>query len=499
MNKAIPIGRKMLLALLHACLLGMLAAPSTTHGAASALDDQYVFYGYAPPTVKPVFYRQAYGPMHRYVGSSPELTIVGIHNGTSGEVYNLADKGAIASFTIDRMELKRVSLANETYFKVVSDKLVSVLLSGGGWKTDGGHGVSTFYPSTEGGYAGHEFVFAPVNSTNGLHIFFIDDARVTIQDAKGSVIAELEATAGETKVAYLKRLPSEVDLLSLEAYRAESTGRIMLAGLGPNSFLYLPSLTGGFVGKHFLTVLDYCVVMVVALEDAEAAFYDLRRPSWHVTLLGPDVKIGLGSGDWYNTSDVRAPTRIESTGNISVLIGDCKGWWGSWWGPYVSGLAYPERIGDDVSFVVVRPDQEFGFFVPSEAVIFAHEESIVEVDGAMVTVKEDEYLRLAQGVHTVKASAPVTIEILGHGREYEFPEREARAFPERALLLEQYDNYASYLISYRGVREDLPDPPSVGGLREIVPYIALGAAIPIILVVAVFIRKRRERRTRLNH
>ena len=149
--------------------------------------------------------------------------------------------------------------------------------------------------------------------------------------------------------------------------------------------------------------------------------------------------------------------------------------------------------------MAVRPDQEFGFFVPSEAVIFAHEESIMEVDGALVTVREDEYLRLAQGVHTVKASAPITIEILGHGWEYEFPGREARAFPGRALLLEHYDNYASYLISYHGVREDHPEPPSVGGLGEIIPYIAIGTAIPIILVVAIFIRKRGERKTRLNH
>ena len=131
-------------------------------------EDEYVFYGYAPATVRPVFFAKANGPEHRYVGSSPQLTIVGIHDDTRVEVHNLADEGVIASFTIDRMEFRRISLDNETYFKVVSDKLVSALLSGGGWRQSDGtviHGASTFYPSVDGGYIGDEFIFAPVNST----------------------------------------------------------------------------------------------------------------------------------------------------------------------------------------------------------------------------------------------------------------------------------------------------------------------------------------------
>jgi len=448
--------------------------------------DEYVFCGYAPPTVKPIFYSFVAWPQHRYVGSHPQLTIVGVHDGTSVEVFNLTDRGVIASFTIDRMMLRRISLSNGTYFKVVSDKLVSVLLSGGGWKFNGVavvHMASTFYPSTDGGYIGYEFAFAPINSTDGLlHIFFIEDAGVIIQDAGGSVIEELEGTSGETKTAYLKKLPSEAYLLALEVYRVVSTGRIMLAGLAPNSFLYLPSLTGGFVGRHFLDVRGGTII-VVALEDAEVALYDLKRPSWHITLLGPDVKMSLSAGEWYNTSGMEPPTRIDSTGNISVLIGDCSGWHGSW--EYASGLLYPEHIGDDVSFLAVRPGQEFGFFVPTEAVLFAHEESTIEVDEAMVSVREDEYLMLAQGVHIVEASAPITIEILGHGWEY-----------EGAELLQQYDNYASYLVSYQGFRENYPEPPNVGGLVEITPYIAISFAVPLLLVVAILVKNRVRKRAK---
>jgi len=447
--------------------------------------DEHVFYGYAPATVKPIFYSFAAGPQHRYVGSRPQLTIVGIYDGTSVEVYNLTGKGVIASFTIDRMESRRICLANETYFKVVSEKMVSVLLNGGGWKSNGAavvHMASTFYPSIEGGHVGTEFILVPINSTNGLlHILFVEDAHVTIQDAGGKLMAELGGAVGEAKTTYLRKLPGDADFLALEAYTVISTGRIMLAGLAPNSFRYLPSLTGGFVGKHF-AAFQGGTIMLVALEDAEVALYDLKRPGWHITLFGPDLTIGLSDGEWYNTSWVGAPIRIDSTGNISVLIGDCGGWHGSW--PYASGLSYPEHMGDDVSFVVVRPGQEFGFFVPTEALIFAHEESAIEVDGAMVTAKEDEYLSLAHGVHRVKASAPLTIEILGHGWEY-----------EQSKLLQLYDNYASYLVSYEGFTENYPEPPGVGGL-EIIPYMAIGVAIPILLVIAEFIRRRGTKKRR---
>ncbi|NIM45897.1 MAG: hypothetical protein GTO54_09795, partial [Nitrososphaeria archaeon] len=148
---------------------------------ASETPEEYVFYGYAPSTVKPIYYyfeSTNHGPRHRYVGSPPQLTIVGLHDDTTVKVYDLDDKGVIASFTINGMEFRRISLANETYFKVVSDRLVSVLLSGGGWKEWGGHGASAFYPSTDGGYVGDQFIFAPINATNT--IFFIEDAHVTI-------------------------------------------------------------------------------------------------------------------------------------------------------------------------------------------------------------------------------------------------------------------------------------------------------------------------------
>jgi len=286
-----------------------------------------------------------------------------------------------------------------------------------------------------------------------LHVFFIEDARVTIQDGRGRVVEEIEATAGATKTAYLRKLPGEAYFLAVDAYRVVSTGRVMVAGLDENSFLCLPSLTGGFVGRHFLGAIVSGVstsIIVVALEDAEVVIYDLRRPNWHMALFGPDVKMSLSARDWHNaTMSAGIPMRIESTGNVSVLIS--QGGFRAHIRPYIP----PELIGDDVGLVVVRPGQEFGFFVPTEAVVFAHEASIIEVDGALVSVREDEYLTLAQGVHMVKAT--------------------------------------TYLVSYQGFRDNYPSPPGVGGLGEIMPYVGIGIAIPMFLVIVILMRKRARR------
>ncbi|NIM45899.1 MAG: hypothetical protein GTO54_09805 [Nitrososphaeria archaeon] len=56
-------------------------------------------------------------------------------------------------------------------------------------------------------------------------------------------------------------------------------------------------------------------------------------------------------------------------------------------------------------------------------------------------------------------------------------------------ILQQYDNYASYLVSYQGFRENYPEPPTAGGLTEIMPYIAISLVIATFLVIAILIRK----------
>jgi hypothetical protein len=192
MKKAIALERRRLSALLYACLLAVLIALSTTQvRTVVAADGQYVFYGYAPSTIVNYTEVEDGSIIPNFTRFPASLDIVGINDTTQVEVYDLTSMGLLASKTIDRMELWTVQLgsretgetvpqAEEAYVKVVSDKLVAVHLGGGpGRPFQGGgggglvvYGSFVFYPSTDGGFAGEEFIFMATETTWKPDMYF---------------------------------------------------------------------------------------------------------------------------------------------------------------------------------------------------------------------------------------------------------------------------------------------------------------------------------------
>jgi len=432
----------------------------------------YVFYGYAP--------------------SLPaSLDIVGINDTTRVEVYNLTDKTLIASKTINRMELWSLSIGTrvsapttppggDTYFKVVSDKIVAVYLGGGT-----AEGSVTFYPSTDGGSGGREFIFMATHTMWGpgrfpeygvYHIFAVENSHVTIFNATGRVV-ELDAPAGSFK---------KVALTTGSVYRVASTGRVMVAGMSDTTFKYLPSLTGGFVGRHFMGTVggntaagDKMSLYVVAQEDAEVSVYDTTKPGSLSALTGPDVKKTLRAGEsWYNTTiKCATPIRIDSTGNITVLIGKGRQWWGIGYGlatgetiPAVA-FAYPEAMGDDISALGARAGEALSFYAPTQAVIFATQDMSIEIDGVTTTMTKDEYLTVLAGIHTVRGTAPVIVEVLGRSPY-------------------GWVSWGGYLVSQQAMSVLYPEPPPLGSLTEIIAGIGAAVAVVVAVVVVLLLRRR---------
>ncbi|MDH5440598.1 MAG: hypothetical protein OEZ48_17805 [Candidatus Bathyarchaeota archaeon] len=421
----------------------------------------------------------------------------------------MTEEVLLASATVNRMGLYTYNIgespgsSEDLYFKVVADKPVAVCLSGvqklifgvrtqvSAWR-----GFDTFYPSTDGGFSGKEFIFMATHTTwapgiyayemNACFIFSVDDSRVTVFDADGAEITELDAAAGS------------FNKISLEAgavYRVVSTGRILVVGLSSEAFTYVPSLTGGFVGRHF-----YCVVapdwagrgeksslVVVAHEDADVSVYDLGRPSWHIQLLGSDLTENLKSGEmWYNeTILAKTPLRIESTGDISVLVGNGGAWWGA--DPNITAHM-PQNIGDDISFTGVGPGRELQFYAPTKAVLFATKDSLVSLDGVVVSIKQDEPLTVLGGIHIIQPNAPIIVEVLGEGGWD--PDYEA----EFGRQPTGYESWGSYLISAQSLEVNYPQPPPLTGISELIPFIAVGIAVPAALI-ALLVWRRRARKT----
>ncbi len=497
--------------LLASALFGNLITFSTQ--SAQGSPDFYVYYAYAPPTV---MNWTAVDPtrgvtIYNYTRLPAELSIIGVEDQTRVEVYNLVDKSLITSFTLNRMQLRTLTLGSTatgvtpppevegSYVKVVSDKLVSALLTGGGYNE-----MSTYYPSTDGGYAGKEFIFKPVNGTWEPQIYVceyetsivwgVENAHVTVYDAAGAKVTELDVPANAYRMVKLR--PDSV-------YRLVSTGRVMVSGICRESLMYAPSATGGFIGKTFYGCLggvggsDKWIgtrqsFIVIALENCEVNVYNLNRPGWQIALQGPDIKKTLRAGEYLLDTSLllQVPTRIDSTGKIIVIFGAGGFGWGVVGAQQVSTL---ENIGDDVKTMVVKTGEEFKFYAPTSAVVFSHEDADVMIDGSTLTMDADDYQVILGGMHTVQATGPLTVEVLSDvnllisfvGSQY-----------VNAEIQRRFDSWATYLVSTRFLDVTYQQPPPAGSTTELLMYIAPFIAIPVIIVVVIVVLMRRRSRAK---
>ncbi|MFB0504081.1 MAG: hypothetical protein ACETWE_09625 [Candidatus Bathyarchaeia archaeon] len=496
MKKILAVGRRRLLALLYACLLAALVALSATQITAVA-EEQYVFYGYAPTTKGTIGLTKPSVNATEFLAGGIRLHIIGISEGASVKVYDLTTDALLASTVIGGMEVYEVALANETFFKVVSDKMVSALLEGGApriWTSSHQHpaeGYSTFYPSIEGSFIGTEFVFLATKTfwvpmiytyEEDLQCFYgLETSHVTVYDATGGTAAEFDVDA---------RGYSRVKLKSGEVYRAVSTGNIMILATYEDAFTYLPSLTGGFAGKHFMASRpgstwagDKQTTLVVAQENSEVSAYDLTRPGWQIAMSGPDVRDSVAAGEiWFSTEiEANKPVGVESSANVAVLFGG--GGWG-WGTSYTEPFQQPQNMGEDISFLAVDAGEEISFYAPTAAIIFATDDSMVEVDGVAGTMEKDAYRILLEGLHKARADEPLVIEVLGDANTYSGVDVE-----------HAYEDWGSYLIPVQSIGLTFPEPPPIGGMGELLTYI-IGGVVAVVAVVVIVVVLRRRRRAR---
>jgi len=492
--------------LLLVCTAQFLAVPPCD---VSAANEAYVYYGYAPPTIMNWTSTEDDVPVHNYTAIPSQLEIIGINDSTSIEVFDLSTGDITSSATLDRMDVHTVYLGTRvssttdpdvegTYFKVVADKKVAVLLSGGSPNIY----RAVYYPSTDGGFAGKEFIFKAVNGTwepviyvwewDITIIFGVESSHVKVFDDAGNKLHEFDVAAN----AY-----SRLNLVSGKVYRVLSTGRIMISTVCRECFAYGPSATGGFIGRSFYGVMSgvggsdtwagsYQSFVVIAQEDCEISAYSLLKPELQRGL-GPDLAKSLEAGEVFLDAsfDQQIPLRIDSTGDIMVIFGRGDYAWGL---PEAKPVLSPGNLGDDVSMIPLEADREAIFFAPTGAVIFAPQSLDIVIDGALISMKADEYRALMGGSHTIQSSAPVIVEVLsdantrvgvGHGVEESW-----------ANVHYRFDNWATYLTPIQTLEVTYPPPPPAGSLAELYTYVGAGVSAAVIAVVAVIFVRRRKRK-----
>jgi hypothetical protein len=383
--------------------------------------EEYTYYGVVPGRIHyavPKHY--TFGSLIRggafeidppSVAGSALVSIVAHQDDTEVEVHTLEDNRLVAEATLNTMEKEFVRLPNGTKFKVVSNHLVTVMLLGGnvgGEELDPsmreGPTPATFYTSTDGTYVGKEFIFVACQGLMFLpyRILALEDAEVTLTDEDGVEDSfSLEANTYES-----------LSLTAFKAYRAESTGNIMIQSDGPGGRSFdVPSPEGGFVGKVFYSsclrssftswdTIEVFGFRISALENTKVTVWDVE---FKRTIAEFEVQGGGGVGFKPDAHEIMVESDKAITFSF-VHNGSLRRSYG--WGQ-----------GAGASFMGIKPNEEALIFLSSnssvEAYIFAYEVTLVNVDDVSMSLEPDSYFLLTvPGTHKIVPNKNVIVQVI---------------------------------------------------------------------------------------
>jgi hypothetical protein len=412
----------------------------------SAAQDQHVYYGYVPLRV----------------GESGEakLYIVGNHDGTSVKVLSLPDIVVIAEFTVDKLEEKALSLPNGTFFKIVSDRPVTAILAGGDEVEAVTRSITTFYTSVDGGYVGREFVFRTFAKGRGLGaytLYAVEASEVTIFNSTGDEVISLKLSANEYKDFNLN--PSEV-------HRLVSTGRVMLqsfaqkapgawGGVTRWSSYFVPSPEGGFMGRYFYArgaypgpYKIYTSYVFTSSQESALRIYDLEAKSKM-----SEEAVPAGGNLTFQSLRPHIFFQSEKPMMLAIFAND-------------GGLMAACLKAGQEAYVRVPSDESF---------IFAHEDTVLVMDGAQYSISADEAFQLPIGLHQIQADKNVILIMVDYG------------------VVSSLPSFGACLPSVQLADIEYPDLKIVS-LEPGFPWLTIvGAVVAVVAVAGVVIALRRVR------
>jgi len=420
------------------------------------------------------------------------LAIVAYEDDTNVEVRDLTLGMLLAEGNLASMEKKLVLLPNGTHFKVVSDKMVSILLLN--YQQEPSATVSegplphTFYTSVDGLYVGKRFVFMASEQTNVIPssvyiILALEKSTVTVTDEDG----------GQESYSLEVNSYQDMALTPFKVYEIESTGNIMVQSMflrhdisDPASSIVpcypVPSAQGGFVGTFFIARCitgwdaskDYGY-RIATSEDAHVLVYDLEtqqvkndltvtggsgisiKPSANAIIVQSDKPITL-------TLIHNASIEQRRTEQVGGLNGEFQGY------------------GHGVMFMGIQPNQDTMIHLPVdanvEAYFFASEETQLTIDDNTQTIHANtSFLYTVLGTHTVRSDHNVVLQINFWPLE---PENQGLWYTGAVIpCIETVNNNPTVTITSIG-----------GGFPIIYAVIGAGAAMVVVIVALLIMRRR---------
>ncbi len=362
------------------------------------------------------------------------------------------------------------------------------MLAGGAWvfEPEGSvGGASTFYPSVTGGFRGREFIFVAAPGTHpyayskdrigyNFYLFALSETDWSLSDVieRWSAGGHLKQRGSHTTILQSRKHRFEYHngAGNNVVYRLTTTSDVALSCSALGDFVAVPAITGGYVGRVFYAPVSVTLeeegrsaaFIVVPLEEGKVTVYnDALDTIAERTFTSSDVE---NRNYWYHNLGIgRFKLIVQSSGNICFMVGQTE------------GVVDIDHLGDDITFVGAKPNQEVRFYAPTMAVVFAPEDLTISIDGgAPIRMEKDEFRLLESGVHSVVADKHVIVEILAGGSSW--------------------DDWGSYLIEPLDVDVSFEVPEGFLEKRqEYTTYIII-AAVVIIVIAAVLMLRRRGRR-----
>ena len=395
----------------------------------TGVDYNYTYYGVVPFKTYRYNLTDEFNPDSPYqiqvssVINRILLSVVASEDGTNYAVYNLINGSEIWSGQLNARQNKFLLLPNGTFFKVVSDKIVSVLLIEYGaipLSDVSSISPSTFYTSVDGLYVGKKFVFMVDEGSGGTAnyaILALERSTVTISDADGTTLNTYTLDANSYKY---------YPFSAFRVYQIESTGNIMLqAGIIPylggytdTSCFPVPCIEGGYVGRYFVTksltgwdaLRDYGY-RISAAEDAKVSVYDIDTKQ---LIKEYDVSAGVGVGfqpqgatTLFVQSDKPVTLALVHNGTVEQTRPLASG--GAYGGPYTG-------YGSEVAFIGVRANEDTPVYFPVsmqvEVYFFANQETQVTIDDETTTVGANSHIVYTiPGNHKINANHDIMMEV----------------------------------------------------------------------------------------
>lgn len=366
--------------------------------ASPASEEAYVYYGHVPPRL---YYNWTFRA-NAHQGNWSDLwhiepdsirtegfvLVLGNSDGTRVRVYRLPEKSLVLDATVDRFERAIASLPNGSLFKVVTDKVATVMLTLSNQTIQGPY--STFFTSTAGRYVDKEFVFPYLMPTLWTaawgdlpyKVFALEDSDVTIWDASGSKAAEFKLPANRAQ---------QLSLKAGEAYRLVSTGNVMLQSYWAATSFY-PAVEGGFLGRRFH-----------GASMREEYWQPQMPPSFTMTAMA-DSKItvtDIENRRRYADLTVAARSNLSTRITTTQMVVESE----------KPLLFMYESSG--VAFLGLAADQTVYVHVPiGEAYVFAHTPTVLQLDDVPLRLDPDGVQSLLRGYHTLSANQNLLIEVV---------------------------------------------------------------------------------------